>query len=161
MNRPPRKDNNEPKPLYERQLDEILRETERTHQRRQFWTGLQSRLLRLRAGRNRSLPYSRLLLGGVALAIVGIVLQSLLPGLRGLGGLLILGGVLLFLSPVVFSLFRGHGATGSPANEKLWRGRPVVYGDDAWRARLNGLVRWFRGGSNRPRGGPPSSGRWR
>lgn len=167
MSRQPRKDNNEPKPLYERQLDEILRGAERTQQRRQVWTGLLERLGRLgRGGTSRrragGLPFSRLLLFGIGLAVAGVVLQSLVPALRGVSGWLILGGILLFLSPIVLSLGRprGSGGMGDPG-ERLWRGRPVVYDTDPWRARFNSLLRWFRGGSNRPPPGPPPRrGRW-
>jgi hypothetical protein len=168
MSRSPRKDNNEPKPLYERQLEEILRDVERTQQRRQIWSELLERLGRLgrgrgRAGgsRGRSLPFSRLLLFGIGLAVAGVVLQSLVPTLRGVGGLLILGGILLFLSPIVLSLGRPRGGAPGDPGERLWRGRPVVYHTDPWRTRLNDLLRWFRGGSNRPPPGPPPRrGRW-
>jgi hypothetical protein len=101
---------------------------------------------------------------GIGLAVAGVVLQSLIPALRGVSGLLILGGILLFLSPLVLSWGRPRGGTGDPNGERLWRGRPVVYNDDPWRAtraRLNGLLRWFRGGSNRPPPRPPPRrGRW-
>ena len=166
MSRPSRKDNNEPKPLYERQLDEILRGVERTQQRRQVWTGLLERLGRLgRAGAGRSrgrslLPFSRLLMLGIALAVTGVLLRGLNSGL---GGLLILCGILLFLSPLVLSWGRPRGGAGGGTDERLWRGRPVVYNDDPWsatRARFNDLLRWFRGGSNRPPPGPPRRGRW-
>jgi hypothetical protein len=161
MDRQSRKDNNEPRPLYERQLDEILRESDRVQQRRQFWAGTRRTVSRLFAGGSHTLPHSRLIGVGLVLLIVGGVLRGALPTL---GGLLILGGVLLFLSPIVLSFGRPRGGSSlGPGDEKLWRGRPVVYGDDPWRTtrnRVNGVVRWFRGGSNRPRGGPPRTGRW-
>jgi hypothetical protein len=155
------KDNNEPKPLYERQLDEILRGVERTQRRRQFWTGLQAGLRRLRGGQAVGFPYSRLIGLALALAVAGMVLRGLLPGFGGLGSLLILGGVILFLSPIVLSLGRPRGGSGVGGDEKLWRGRPVIYHDDPWqatRARLTDWVRRLRGGPPPPP--PPSRGRW-
>ena len=115
------KDNNEPKPLYERQLDEILRGVERTQRRRQFWVGLQATLRRFRRpGRaGVGFPYSRLIGLALALAVAGMVLRGLLPGFGGLGSLLILGGVVLFLSPIVLSLGRprGGGSATEPATK--------------------------------------------
>ncbi len=165
MKPPEHKDNNEPKPLYERQLDEILRGVERTQRRRQVWTGLRQSVQRLRGPRRVGFPYSKLIGLALALAVAGMVLRGLLPGFGGLGSLLILGGVVLFLSPILLSLGRPRGGGGAApgADDKLWRGRPVVYHDDPWqttRARLNDWVRRLRGDPpNRPP--PPSSrGRW-
>ena len=155
MDRPPK----EPRPLYERQLDAILQGAARTQQRRQFWTTLRGLVGRALGGRGSGIPHSRLLLAGVVLAVVGVLLRGLLPAA---GGLLILLGIVLFLSPVVLSFGRPRGA-GRPAEEKLWRGRPVVYDDDPWqtaRTRLNGVIRWFRGGSSPPKPPPRNRGRW-
>ena len=92
-----------------------------------------------------------------------MVLRGLLPGFGGLGSLLILGGVVLFLSPIVLSLGRPRGGgSATSSDEKLWRGRPVVYHDNSWqatRARLNDWVRRLRGGPPNPPP-PPSRGRW-
>ncbi len=158
------KDNNEPKPLYERQLDEILRGVERTQRRQRFWEGLLRSVRRLRVPRRGSggFPYSWLIGLALALAVAGMVLRGLLPGFGGLGSLLILGGVVLFLSPIVLSLGRPRGGgTTVGGDEKLWRGRPVVY-NDPWENTRNRLNSWVR----RLRGGPPnlpppgSRGRW-
>lgn len=166
MKAPEHKGDNESKPLYERQLDEILRGVERTQRRRQFWEGLQRSVRRLRAPRKAGVgfPYSRLIGLALALAVGGMVLRGLLPGFGGLGSLLILGGVVLFLSPILLSLGRPRGGGGAAGgDDKLWRGRPVIYHDDPWqttRARLNDWVRRLRGDPpNRPP--PPTSrGRW-
>ncbi len=158
------KDNNEPKPLYERQLDEILRGVERTQRRQKFWEGLQRSVRRGRVPRRGGgFPYSWLIGLALALAVAGMVLRGLLPGFGGLGSLLILGGVVLFLSPIVLSLGRPKGGTTMSADEKLWRGRPVVYGNDPWettRNRLNDWVRRLRGGGPPPPPTAGSKGRW-
>ena len=145
----------ENKPLYERQLDEILQgaglddESPRsplpvvrlpTVARRVNNPG--------RAAANRAsqatsgIPYNRLILGALGLAVLGMVVQSVVPTL---GGLMIVGAVVLLLAPLVISLFRpgSRGSTTASGEEKLWRGRPVVYDNDD-RPPFEEVIRRFR-----------------
>jgi len=141
--------NQRPSSLLDKQLEEILRTAERARRRQIFWQRVRSmptRALRsLRGGRR--LSAGRLMGLGFALCIVATLVRGMLPWLSAL---LILAGVILFVSPIFLSFRRGGGAGAH--EERLWRGRVIEY---PHRDPLQSASAWVRRTWRRLRGGPP------
>ncbi|HUS13720.1 MAG TPA: hypothetical protein VM536_01765 [Chloroflexia bacterium] len=137
--------NPRPNPLLDKQLQEILRNAERTHRRQLLWNRVRGTagVVFGRAGR-RGWTSGRL----IGLAIGCWLLAALIGrAVPGLGSVLLIGGVVLFF----YALLRGAGARG-PGGERIWRGRVIEYQQDD---PLAGARNWLRQTMARLRGGPP------
>ena len=136
--------------LLDRQLEEILRNAERTHRRQLWWRQVRgtARAVLTRSRSRASLP-GRLMAWGAGLCLVGLLISGLNPVLSGY---LVLAGVILLLSPIFVNVRRG-GMGGR--TEHVWRGRKIEYPADssfaAGREWLQGLLARLRGGPPGPR----------
>ena len=146
--------NPRPNPLLEKQLEEILRNAERTHRRQLFWRRVRSMAqatVTPRTRGQRGPSAGRLMALGLAVGVVGALIGQ---GIAWLSALLLLVGAILFISPIFLSLARGGHMTGP--EERLWRGRPVQYSrNDPFAAGR----RWVQEMLRRMRGGPPPRNR--
>lgn len=155
-----------PNPIIEKQIQEILRNSERTYRRKIFWNrlsnGVSGFFSRVGQGGGRSAsPFGRLMLWGIVLVVLGMIASGIGP-VRPIASLLVLGGIVLFLSPIFLSIRRTGGGSGYSGDEKYWRGRPVVTGDDPWgstKQQFQGVMRWLRGGDKNPPSPPRGSSR--
>jgi len=148
-------------PLIERQIEEILRSSERTYRRKMLWNrignGINHFFRRLGQG-GRGSPSSRLMLWGLLLTLAGVFVAGG-PAAKPIASLLVLAGIIMFISPIFLSFRRAGGRGTSPgSNEgKYWRGRSLNE-EDPWQAtkqQVNNVARWLRGGKNPPpRNGP-------
>jgi len=134
--------------LLDRQLEEILRNAERTHRRQLLWRRVRGTAgVALGQGQRAALP-SRLLAWGAALCLISLLISGINPVLSTW---LILAGVILILSPIFINVRRGGGG----GNQHVWRGRVIEYppADSfaAGRVWLQGLLRRLRGGPPGPR----------
>ncbi len=135
--------------LLDRQLEEILRNAERTHRRQLWWRRVRGTArVALGQGRGRTSLASRLLIWGAGLCLIGLLISGINPVLSGW---LVLAGVILLLSPIFVNVRRG-GVGGR--TQHVWRGRIIEYRpDDSFatgRAWLQGLLRRLRGGPPGP-----------
>jgi hypothetical protein len=146
--------NPRPNPLLEKQLEEILRNAERTHRRQLFWrrvrTMAQTSVAPRTRGR-RGFSAGRLMALGLVVCLAGALIGQ---SIAWLSAMLLLAGGILFISPIFLSLARGGHMTGP--EERMWRGRPVQYGHTD---PLAGGRRWVQEMLRRMRGGPPPRNR--
>ncbi len=136
--------------LLDRQLEEILRNAERTHRRQLWWRRVRGTAgMALGAGRRRATLPGRLLACGAGLCLIGLLISGINPVLSGW---LVLAGVILLLSPIFVNVRRGGVGSG---NQHVWRGRIIEYPPagsfTAGRAWLQGLLHRLRGGPPGPR----------
>jgi len=140
-----RDSNPHPNSLLDKQLEEILRNAERTHQRQLFWRRLRETTGAVAGGvtpgRRRKITPGRLMAWGVGCLLAAILLARFIPAVSTV---LMVAGVVLFF----FAVLRASGSGSSPPDQRVWRGRVIEYpeGDP-----LETVRRWFR----RLRGGPP------
>ncbi len=148
--------NPRPPSLLDKQLEEILRTSARTHRRQVFWRRLRqttSGVLGPR-GRGKGLSAGRLMVMGFALCVAAVLVGH---AIAGLSTLLALVGVVLFLSPLFLGLGRRGRAEGR--DERIWRGRVINYpGEDPLQAGRLWIERMIRRLRGRPPGGPRSRG---
>ena len=119
--------------LIDRQIEEILRNAERTHRRQLFWKRARDMAGGLFGG-GRPMTAGRLMAWGVGLCLLGLLLSTPAPALSGW---IVLAGIILFLSPIVLNV-RNGGAFSR--DQRVWRGRVIEDTSDPWRD----TRAWFR-----------------
>jgi hypothetical protein len=146
--------NPRPNPLLEKQLEEILRNAERTHRRQLFWRRVRSMTqaaVTPRTRGQRGPSAGRLMALGLVVCVVGALIGQ---SIAWLSAVLLLAGAILFISPIFLSLARGGHMMGP--EERLLRWRPVQYSRNDPFA---GGRRWVQEMLRRMRGGPPPRNR--
>jgi hypothetical protein len=141
-----------PNSLLDKQLEDILRTAERAHRRQLFWRRVRGvgSVVAGSATRRRGLTSGRLMAWGLGLCVIAVLVGRAVPGLTAL---LLLAGVILFISPVFLSF--GRGGAGGARNERLWRGRVIEYPRNDL---LAGGRRWVQRAVRRLRGNGPRPG---
>jgi hypothetical protein len=113
--------------LIDRQIEEILRNAERTHRRQLFWKQARDMAGNLIGGRSRRVTAGRLMAWGLGLCLLGVLLSAPAPALSGW---IVLAGIILFLSPILLNV-RSGGAFSR--EQRIWRGRVIEDTNDPWR----------------------------
>jgi hypothetical protein len=141
-----------PNSLLDKQLEDILRTAERAHRRQLFWRRVRGvgSVVAGSATRRRGLTSGRLMAWGLGLCVIAVLIGRAVPGLTAL---LLLAGVILFISPVFLSF--GRGGAGGARDERLWRGRVIEYPRNDL---LAGGRRWVQRAVRRLRGNGPRPG---
>jgi hypothetical protein len=123
--------------LIDRQIEEILRNAERTHRRQLFWKRVRDTAGSLFGGPQR-VTAGRLMAWGLGLCLLGVLVSAPMPALSGW---IILAGIILFLSPIFLNVRKGGGFG---REQRIWRGRVIDDPGDPWRGGREWLRNLFR-----------------
>ena len=110
----------------ERDIEDVLAQIDQFPPKRSRWSRIRRRVANAIGGVGEaisSLPWPRIGIGQVLLIAIAVIVIAYY-GFRNsnIGGIVIFGGILVFIAAFVFSL-RRQSASRSP--EKRWRGQPI------------------------------------
>ncbi|MCH8345744.1 MAG: hypothetical protein IIC87_02320 [Chloroflexi bacterium] len=110
----------------ERDIEEVLAQIDQFPPKRSRWSRIRRRVANAIGGVGEaisSIPWPHISVGHVLLIAIAVIVIAYY-GFRNsnIGGIVIFGGILVFIAAFVFSL-RRQSASRSP--EKRWRGQPI------------------------------------
>jgi len=110
----------------ERDIEEVLAQIDRFPPKRSLWSRIRRRVANAVGGVGEaisSIPWPRIGIGQVLLIAIAVIVIAYY-GFRNsnIGGIVIFGGILVFIAAFIFSL-RRQSASRLP--EKRWRGQPM------------------------------------
>ena len=119
----------------ERDIEEVLARIDRFPPKRSLWSRLRRRVANAGGGMGEaisSIPWPRIGIGQILLIAIAVIVIAYY-GFRNsdIGGILIFGGILVFIAAFIFSLRR---KSASRLPEKRWRGQPMDMDEpsDSW-----------------------------